>query len=175
MALVDAQPAASQNATSPAATITKWRIPRTFTSLTVSYNIISHWRIGSSWSTTMMPTSREVLICSNFSAAHMREILEAHFERTGAPIRFEVRESQSETRAAEATAVVALVTAVSAAVGALITGLLQIAREGRAKKIVLQGKSGWRLELPADMPRDHVEFFLEAINRTDVDKVDLRL
>jgi len=118
---------------------------------------------------------KEIRIASNFSAQQTKEILERHFASIPFPISFECRELVVHKRSLETAAVVAIASAANAVLVALITGLLQIAREGRSKRITIQGKSGWKLEIPADLPREQKEALLDSIHQTDLEKIDLAL
>src|ERR1044072_9472161 len=58
----------------------------------------------------------------------------------------------SPFRGVDPAGLVAVVTVIGTVVGALVTGLLQIAQSRQATTIVLSGKDGSRLEIPSDLP-----------------------
>ena len=71
----------------------------------------------------------------------------------------------------EPTVLVAIVSTAGAAVGAFLTGVLQIARERKAAKIVLQDKDGRRIEFPADAEPERVDALVDELRAMERPKV----
>lgn len=67
----------------------------------------------------------------------------------------------------DSSVLVALVSVGGTALGALLTGLLKIAQGRNAAKIVIQGKSGRRLEIPADTPVQTMDELLSKVKLID--------
>ena|SRR5271157_1253569 len=82
-------------------------------------------------------------------------------------IRFRVE----RTRSAEAALLVAIVGAAGTGLGALITGILKLAAEKGSRRIIIQGKSGRRIELPADSPTTDIERIVVAAKDLDIDRI----
>jgi len=78
-------------------------------------------------------------------------------------------------RGGDATVLVALVSASSAAIGALLTGVLQIAKERCAGKISLQGNDGSRLEVPANIPPEKLDSLIETLRKLSEPRIHIGL
>jgi hypothetical protein len=81
--------------------------------------------------------------------------------------------AENTDRSIDPTVLVALVAATGTAMGALITGILKIAAHGKASTIVMYGKSGRRLEIPADLPADRVREFAQIARDLDLERLEL--
>jgi hypothetical protein len=66
-------------------------------------------------------------------------------------------------RGADPALIVALVSASSAAIGALLTGLLQIAKERCSGRITLQASDGSRVDVPANTSPERLDALIENI------------
>ena len=75
------------------------------------------------------------------------------------------------TRSVEAAILVAIVGAGGTALGALITGILKLANERGARRIVVQGSSGRRIEIPAGLPQAEVDNLIALAKEIDGDKI----
>jgi hypothetical protein len=75
------------------------------------------------------------------------------------------------TRSVEAAVLVAMVGAGGTALGALITGILKLANERGALRVVVQGSSGRRIEIPAGLPEAEVTKLIALSKEIDVDKI----
>jgi hypothetical protein len=104
----------------------------------------------------------------------LRRALETRLLEEGHPITFESR-GLHPTRGIDATVLVAIVGAAGTAVGAVIAGVIQIAQKSRCKKIVLQGKGGQRIEVPADTDLQKIKEFVDEVRRMDADKIRIAL
>lgn len=69
------------------------------------------------------------------------------------------------------TVLVAVVGAASAAIGALIAGLFKVAAAKGAQRIILHGRSGRKIEVPADTPTEKISDLIESARELDVDRV----
>lgn len=84
-------------------------------------------------------------------------------------IRFEVKRSRS----VETAVLVALVGVVGTGLGALITGLLKVAEKKSANRVILQGRSGRRLEIPAGVPPETITEYVRVAKELDIDRIEL--
>lgn len=84
-------------------------------------------------------------------------------------IHLEVKRSRS----LETTVLVALVGVVGTGLGALITGLLKVAEKKSANRVVVQGRSGRRLEIPAGVPRETISEYVRLAKELDIDRIEL--
>ena len=73
------------------------------------------------------------------------------------------KDKDRRVRSLEPTIMVAIVGGVSAALSALITSVLQIAREHKAGKIVLQSKTGARIEVPSNISREKLDELVATV------------
>ena len=70
-------------------------------------------------------------------------------------------------RSIEPSIMVASVSALGSALGAVVGGLLRIAQERTSRKIVIQGSKGQKIEIPADMPSCEIDRILERLKDLD--------
>jgi hypothetical protein len=85
----------------------------------------------------------------------------------------DVRLEVKHYRAVETAVLIAIVGALGTGFGALVTGLLKVAAEKSAKKVVLCGRSGRRVEVPADCPPDKISGYVEEARNLDVERIEL--
>ena len=94
----------------------------------------------------------EIVLESNFlSGIELRQRLEEDC-RLADDVRFSVRKKGPRLRAPDTAVLVAIIGSLGTTLVALISSVLQIAKEHKAAKIVLQSKDGRRIEFPADTP-----------------------
>jgi hypothetical protein len=75
------------------------------------------------------------------------------------------------TRNVDTGLLVAVVGAAGTVLGALITGILKLASDRGAKNVVLQGKSGRRVEAPTGLPASELEKLIEMAKGLDIDRI----
>jgi hypothetical protein len=102
-------------------------------------------------------------------AEDLENRLAAEFGNVG-EIRLEVRRS----RALDGPVLIAIISAVGAGIGALITGLVKIAGQRGESKIVIVGEGGRRLEVPADTPPHRLSEYVELAKQLDVERVEMQ-
>jgi hypothetical protein len=88
-------------------------------------------------------------------------------------IELELHESRPNKRGVDPTILVAVVSFTGTALGALISGLLQIANASRQSKIILQGKNGTRLEVPANTPPDKIDELIDKLRMIETEHIHL--
>jgi hypothetical protein len=96
---------------------------------------------------------------------HLSEVLE--------PFQLFSEPSGLRLRALEPSVLVAIVGASGATVGALITGLLNMARERKQESFVIQSKSGAKLEVPAGTSQETISMLIQKIREMDEPRVIL--
>ncbi|WP_323972176.1 hypothetical protein [Aeromonas hydrophila] len=74
-------------------------------------------------------------------------------------------------RGVDPTVLVAVVGAGGTVVGALITGLLSVLAQARAKSIIVVGKSGWRVEVPSTMTSSDLHSLIDEAKELDIEKI----
>jgi hypothetical protein len=83
----------------------------------------------------------------------------------------DVRLRLEQTRSAEMAVLTAIVGAGGTALGALISGLLKLATQKGARNLVVHGRSGRKIEFPADTTPDRIAELVELARELDVDKI----
>lgn len=93
--------------------------------------------------------------------------------RTEACTRSGIELEMLRVRGADTAIIVALAAAGGAAITELVRGVLAVANSLKAQKIVLQGKDGARVEIPADLPKADVDFWIRKASELDVKRITL--
>jgi hypothetical protein len=100
-----------------------------------------------------MGETHEILLEAAFlSGIELQERLQEDHALNASDIQFSQRKRGPLLRTPDSTVLVAVVGSLGTTLVALISSLLQIARESKASKIVLQAKDGRRIEFPAETP-----------------------
>jgi len=119
-------------------------------------------------------SSKFNIVSENVTSEDLVSFLESHLGAEKSNIKFEIPKMSRHLRSGiEQTIVVAIVGAIATGVGALLNGLLQIAIQRSINKIVIQTKSGARLEVPADTPSEKIDELLDKLKAFDIDKIYL--
>lgn len=84
-----------------------------------------------------------------------------------------LRKKKQVFRTLDPTVLVAIISAASAGLGALVTGLMGIAKERKAKIIVIQDKEGRRLEVPVDYSKEEIQALLEVMRQMESAKIEI--
>ena len=105
----------------------------------------------------------------------LKKSLETQLDPSGSDVKLELRTPKKKYRSIDPTILVAVVGAASAGLGALITGLLQVGQQMAARKIVLEGQGGSKLEVPANTSFEKIDQLLERVNQMgEVKKISLQ-
>ncbi len=107
------------------------------------------------------------------STSALRSLLNREFSQNDSPIEVKPRQTPVRFRGVDPTISIALVGSGGAVLGALIAGLLRIAGHIKSKTILLQGRSGRKIEFPADTPVDHIEKLIQMAEELDVERIEL--
>lgn len=114
-----------------------------------------------------------VKIESNFLLSDQLYLLLQSELNDGEGVELKVVKPKINTRAGDVSVLVAIVGAVGAALGALLTGLLKISEQKKAKSIIIVGKSGRRVEAPVDLPPERLRELIELCHELDIEKIVL--
>lgn len=101
------------------------------------------------------------------SAEELKEHLSSRADLTSGELVLETRKSPVRLRGLDPTVLVAIIGTLGTGFGALLTGLLQVAQKSKEKKIVMQTKSGQRLEFPADVPQERIDHLIKQLREMD--------
>jgi ABC-type Fe3+ transport system permease subunit len=100
------------------------------------------------------------------------------FGSSSADVRLELRHPKSKLRSATATSVlVAIVAGSSAAMSALITGLLKVLERKQSVdgKLVLRGANGASIEVPASTSDGRLQELIELTKSLDCSRITMRM
>lgn len=82
-------------------------------------------------------------------------------------VSFPENDTRTSFRNIDPIVLVAIVGAIGTGLGALLTGLLQIAQQSTGKKIILQTQSGSRLEVPANISPKDLDILIEKLKKLE--------
>ena len=108
-----------------------------------------------------------VLSSKNISPEELKDRIEKYFQQNNFGISLEIRKSKIKDRALESVVLVAIIGVIGTGVGALLTGLLQLAKVSSSKKIIIQSKSGTRLEVPFDISDEQLDRLIKKVKEMD--------
>ena len=116
--------------------------------------------------------NNEVIVkSSSVSSASLMELLQTQL--TGEEgVKLELRAGTSLFRPIDATVLIAVISAGSAVLTSLIAGALAIAAKKKSERVVLRGRSGRSLEIPADTPLPQVKQYAELVKELDLESIE---
>ena len=123
-----------------------------------------------------MTTDNEIQIeidARTYSSIELQQRLEMELDVIASGVALRVVGEPLVVRAPESTILIAVVSAVGGAVAALLGGLLQIAREAKAAKLVLQDQAGRRIEVPAETPPERISALVTVLKEMEQPKITL--
>ncbi len=91
----------------------------------------------------------------------------------GSGVELLLRKPADGFRTLDTTVVVALVTSTGAALGALATAVVGIAREKKMRRITLRDKDGRSIDYPADLSEGHVQALIETLHRMEARHIEI--
>lgn len=89
-------------------------------------------------------------------------------------VALEVRESEVAVRGVDPTVLVALVGAGGTALGALLAGIFKIMEAKYAKKIVISGSQGRRVELTGEFTKEQIDELVRQAREIDAEQIYIR-
>lgn len=102
---------------------------------------------------------------------NLKEYLEPQLSSIHSDVTLELRKAKARLRHVDPTTLVAIVGAVGTGLGALITGLLQIAKQSSANKIIIQSEDGARIEFPADMTSEEIDMLIKKMGKLNAQRI----
>jgi hypothetical protein len=88
-------------------------------------------------------------------------------------VEFELRSSKSISRGVDPVVLVAIISSVSSALTALVSGILSIRSQAKAKSIVLVAKDGRRIEVPSSFSTARIDELISKLNGLEVKSIIL--
>jgi len=93
---------------------------------------------------------------------------------TGVTLKLEPREDPLRDLAIDQSILVAVLTGASSALATLVVGLLRLVeRRTPTGTIVIEGRSGVRLEVPAGTPHSEIETLIDQARALAIDRIEL--
>jgi hypothetical protein len=102
----------------------------------------------------------------------LKSRLEDQFARVDG-LTFKLGAAAREFRTLEPPVLVALVGAGGTVLGAMIAGLLSLQAQRGGRKVVIRGRSGRTIELPADTPKELIDEYLQKAREIDIERIEL--
>lgn len=88
-------------------------------------------------------------------------------------ITLEIRQSARRLRGVEPAVLVAIVGAAGTALGALVAGVLRLAQDKGSQKIIIVGRSGARIEIPASTQPEMLDKYVDMAKGLDIERIHL--
>lgn len=114
-----------------------------------------------------------ILSAASIPSRELKRHCENQIVLKEASIELDLRDRRIDTRGIDSTVLVAVVSVTGTALGALVSGLLQIANARRQSKIILQTRDGSRLEIPSDTQSDRIDELIDKIKRMELEHIRL--
>jgi hypothetical protein len=112
------------------------------------------------------------IVSKSIPLEKIKDFLETQLNRTNSGVKLIVKEPEVRLRSGLNPAViVAIIGATGTACATLIAGLLRMFEKNPEKRTVIQGKSGARLEVPADTPPEKISKLLQDVKKLDLDQI----
>jgi hypothetical protein len=106
------------------------------------------------------------------TAKKLREIVQSAIEDASLD-QIKLLEENEIERGFDATVIIAVAGSIGTVVGALVTSLLKILESKSSRTIILQSSSGAKLEIPTNMPKKEVKWYIDKIMEMDVKKITI--
>ena len=114
-------------------------------------------------------TNEQVKIqCIGISSNQLVELLK---DEIGDNIKLTSTKGRSKTRGLEPAVVTAIIGAGGMALGALIGGLIKIVLQNKSNRITLVGKSGRRIDIPADYTNEKITSLIKHCRDIDLERI----
>jgi len=113
------------------------------------------------------------IVSDEIVSTDLRESLERTLDLENTKINLELRTTQLRFRNLDPTVLVAIVSASSATLGYLISGLLGIVKERQLAKVIIETKEGTKIEIPSNYPVEKLDAIITKLKRLEVVRVEL--
>jgi|SRR5271165_5638991 len=114
-----------------------------------------------------------LIIAKTMPSGELIERLADQADWAESGVQLSLRKFEENFRILDPTIVVALVTATGVAFGAFATALLGLAREAKARKIILHDRDSRTIEYPADLPPESVQQLVDTLHRMEVSRIEI--
>ena len=119
--------------------------------------------------TSSSETNKQVKVqCIGISSNQLAKLLN---DEIGDNIKLTSTKGRSKTRGIEPAVITAIIGAGGMALGALIGGLIKIVFQNKSNRITLVGKSGRRIDIPADYTKEKIPILIEHCRDLDLDRI----
>ena len=108
------------------------------------------------------------LYSNNLSLDKFKELIEKQVNLNESDIHLEIKRPNFIPRGLDPTILVAIVGAAGTCLGAFLSGILQILKQTKSEKIVIQTKNGSRIEIPANTSADKLDQYIEKIKELEL-------
>jgi hypothetical protein len=108
-------------------------------------------------------------------SGELKKLLEEKIDQDNQHIALELIRREKVYRGLDPTVLVAIVTVVGTGLGVLITGILEVAKQKSAGKIVIQSKGGSRIEVPASISPDKLDWLVEKVKKLESESIEILL
>jgi hypothetical protein len=106
------------------------------------------------------------------SAADLKNELEKQIDKEG--VQLELHRNESGARGIDPTILTAIVGGAAAALGALLTGIFKIMESKNARKIVINGSQGRRIELTGEFTKLEIDELVQRARDIDAEQIYIR-
>jgi len=106
--------------------------------------------------------------CIGISSNQLVKLLE---DEIGECIKLTRTKGRPKTRGLEPAVVTAIIGAGGMALGALFAGLIKIVLQNKSNRITLVGKSGRRIDIPADYTMEKISSLIKHCRELDLDRI----
>ncbi|PKO01268.1 MAG: hypothetical protein CVU42_00215 [Chloroflexi bacterium HGW-Chloroflexi-4] len=111
------------------------------------------------------------ITCYGMTAYQLKELLEKQFSDEIKKLDFSIKMKPSRFRTIDPATLVAIIGGSTGIIAALITGLINFAEKRKSQMIVLQGKDGSRIEIPALTPPEEIDNLIEKLKKMNAPQI----
>jgi len=116
-------------------------------------------------------TNNENLKLKNIKEKIKEEIIKNDFEND-----FEIIEYQNiQYRQVDVGVLVAIVSVIGTSLGVVITGLLSIVKESKISRIIIESKSGTKIDVSRNVSEEEIKKIITLIKEFEGDEVNIKL
>jgi hypothetical protein len=106
------------------------------------------------------------VLSTEHASTDLRQLLASEVSASEG-VSFEIREVASRQRGLDNAVLVAVVGSAGTALGALVAGVVRVAATSKARSIVLEGRSGRKIQYPSDLPPEKVRELVALVSELD--------
>lgn len=118
-------------------------------------------------------TIEMTILCQEIRSDDLALLIKEHLSGNTDVPQLHIKSVEQRFRIVDPTVLVAIVGVSGTALGALISELLKIAQQKKGQRILIQGKNGAKLEIPADTKPEKLDKYLEILRRIEAPEIYL--